>query len=128
MFLSYQVYYVSGAMFLVQCFWCNVSGAMMNGRDLISKRFRLLLVAAVLATGVTLTGLYSDSIPLMIAGAGFIWLLSRYGLTTMRCPFCGASLYKHLFKEASVWSSWIAWSKNLNEECPYCKTRFSDQV
>jgi hypothetical protein len=100
----------------------------MTGRQQITGKFKQLLIAAIFATGITLAGLYIDSIPLMIAGVGFIWLLSRYGLKTMCCPFCGASLYKHLFKEAAVWSSWIAWSKNHHEECPYCKTHFSEQI
>jgi hypothetical protein len=100
----------------------------MTGRDLITRKFKQLLTAIVLATSITLAGLYFKSIPLMITGGGLIWTISRYGYKTMCCPYCDRSLYKHLFKEAAIWSSWVIWSKKQLKECPHCKINFSTTV
>ena len=100
----------------------------MNGRDLITRRFRQLLAAMVFATAVMLAGLYIESIPLMITGVGLVWVLSRYGYKTMHCPYCNRSLYEHLFYEAAIWASWISWSKNQPKECPSCKTSFNKSI
>ncbi len=100
----------------------------MNGNDLITGKFRQLLMGAVLAVGTTLVGVYIESIPLMVAGVAFIWGLSRYGYKTMRCPYCDTSLYKHLFKETAIWASWILWSKSREKICPFCRTDFNRPV
>jgi hypothetical protein len=100
----------------------------MNGRDLITRKFKRLLIAMVFAASLVLIGLYLESIPLMITGIAFIWGLSRYGYKTMRCPYCDASLYRHLFHEAAIWASWISWSKNEKKDCPSCKTNFAKPV
>ena len=100
----------------------------MNGRDLITRKFKQLLVALVFAAIIVLVGLYVESIPLMVTGVGLIWALSRFGYKNMRCPYCDTSLYKHLFKEAAIWASWISWSKSQNKECPSCKTNFYKSI
>ncbi len=100
----------------------------MNGRDLITRKFKQLLVATVFAVSIVLVGLYVESIAMMITGVGLIWALSRYGYKTMRCPYCDTSLYKHVFKEAAIWASWVSWSKTQKKECPSCKTSFNKPV
>jgi len=100
----------------------------MNGSEVITRKFKQLLVAVVFAASIVLIGLYVESILMMVTGVGLFWALSRYGYKTMRCPYCDTLLYKHLFKEAAIWASWISWSKSHKKECPSCKTNFNNPI
>ncbi len=100
----------------------------MNGRELITRKFRQLLAAMVFAAGTILAGLYLESIPLMVTGVGLAWGVSRYGYRTICCPYCNRSLYKHLFAEAAIMASWVSWSKKGQQACPSCKISFSQPI